>query len=473
MELNTCNLEIDHLVFNKISDYVVNTDNINLGLLNFKKESFNIIEKFVYDVVSYHFNNLNLNLNDDYYIEFWIKNKTTYINDLHIDCDENLRKENKFNYPILSCVTYFEDSNYPFVLTDIDLENYKYKNFNDSKKLHLIFPRKLQHVSFNPIYYHGAINILDDEINKNRPLLAINIWSSKLNTNYSNIDMANDYCKDDPILSLVKNNNINNYHLEDDLLNFNFYETLLYNTDNIKNSFPDVLINYIKEKLDYNVHSFTFNNPIKSEIFNLIKYKTSIENIEVSKKNIYEIQNLDKDSLVYNRFLQRFTFQKTYSSDICTWIINEAELHAKNNNGWTTTRHTKYPTTDLPIEKITAINGFIFSSLNNIFNKITKAYCLPNDTNYNILDFFIVKYNENFQNELELHTDGSFITFNILLSDTKDFEGGGTFFSDGITSYLEQGDMIVHSGKIKHAGLPITKGTRYVLVAFISIDNFL
>jgi predicted 2-oxoglutarate/Fe(II)-dependent dioxygenase YbiX len=85
---------------------------------------------------------------------------------------------------------------------------------------------------------------------------------------------------------------------------------------------------------------------------------------------------------------------------------------------------------------------------------------------------FIVKYHHEYQNQLELHHDGSFLSLNILLNDNKEFEGGGTFFYDGIISYLNQGEMIVHSGKIKHAGLPITKGIRYILVGFISIDDF-
>jgi len=29
--------------------------------------------------------------------------------------------------------------------------------------------------------------------------------------------------------------------------------------------------------------------------------------------------------------------------------------------------------------------------------------------------------------------------------------------------------MLVHSGKVKHSGLPISKGKRYVLVAFVNI----
>jgi predicted 2-oxoglutarate/Fe(II)-dependent dioxygenase YbiX len=69
-----------------------------------------------------------------------------------------------------------------------------------------------------------------------------------------------------------------------------------------------------------------------------------------------------------------------------------------------------------------------------------------------------------------MHRDGSFLSFNILLSHAADFEGGGTYFDDGLTAYLEQGDILIHSSKIKHAGLPITKGTRYLLVGFLNLD---
>ena len=88
----------------------------------------------------------------------------------------------------------------------------------------------------------------------------------------------------------------------------------------------------------------------------------------------------------------------------------------------------------------------------------------------NIQDLFVVKYKDNDQNHLDMHHDGSFLSFNILLSDTQEFEGGGTYFDDGLTGHLEQGDILIHSSRIKHAGLPITKGTRYLLVGFLNIN---
>ena len=159
MEPSILKININDDVIDKLENYITNTNNTDLFILDFNKVNFDFIEKFVYDIALFHLNNYNIELNHNHQIEFWIKNGNDYVNSLHFDCDEVLRSENIFEYPLLSCVTYFDDSNYPFILTDIDVENYKYKNFNESKQLHILFPNKYTHVSFDPKYYHGAINI--------------------------------------------------------------------------------------------------------------------------------------------------------------------------------------------------------------------------------------------------------------------------------------------------------------------------
>jgi predicted 2-oxoglutarate/Fe(II)-dependent dioxygenase YbiX len=104
--------------------------------------------------------------------------------------------------------------------------------------------------------------------------------------------------------------------------------------------------------------------------------------------------------------------------------------------------------------------------------KIKNSYNLSDDIKINFVDVFVVKYKFNEQNYLEIHKDGSFLSFNILLSNPNDFDGGGTYFDDGLIMKPDQGDLIIHSSKIKHSGLPITKGTRYLLVGFINLNLF-
>jgi hypothetical protein len=99
-----------------------------------------------------------------------------------------------------------------------------------------------------------------------------------------------------------------------------------------------------------------------------------------------------------------------------------------------------------------------------------KSYCLNEDIiKISYTDIFIVKYEHNAQSYLEMHCDGSFISFQILLSEVNDFEGGGTYFDDGLVMKPEQGDLVIHSSRIKHSGLPIKSGTRYLLVGFVNL----
>jgi hypothetical protein len=194
-----------------------------------------------------------------------------------------------------------------------------------------------------------------------------------------------------------------------------------------------------------------------------IKYGNILEDVE-------EMLN-QKETFKYNRFLQRFLYPKIYCSNVCSWIINECEKFAEKNGGWTTRRHKNYPTTDLPVESVKPIVGFIFESLKMITEKIKKSYGLEHDgILIDYRDLFIVKYKEDGQNFLELHKDGTFLSFNILLSNNIDFEGGGTYFDDGLIMKGEQGDLILHNSKMKHSGLPITKGTRYLLVGFAVVN---
>ena len=173
------------------------------------------------------------------------------------------------------------------------------------------------------------------------------------------------------------------------------------------------------------------------------------------------------------KFRQRFVFQNHFTNDICKWIIHESEEYASNHDGWMTNRHSTYPTTDLPAEKVEKVFRFILTSFGETISKyILEAYQLKNNENDNIefqlKDVFIVKYEYGQQNHLEMHTDGSMITVSILLSDpTVDFVGGGTCFEDNLILQLKRGDLLLHCSNDKHSRLPITSGKRYLLVFFI------
>ena len=68
-----------------------------------------------------------------------------------------------------------------------------------------------------------------------------------------------------------------------------------------------------------------------------------------------------------------------------------------------------------------------------------------------------------------MHADDSEISFNLLLSDPGEFEGGGTSFeaAGNATLLPGRGELLCHFGKLRHAGVPVTSGTRYILAGFV------
>jgi hypothetical protein len=462
MKIQNWQIEVTSDLSNIFHDYFSSELLQNTQLLNTDQDSFNLLEKYVYDISMFHFNRLNIEYNSNiHYIEFWCKTNV-YLNSFHFDCDEYEKKmENKFTYPLLSNIIYLNDSIYPTVITDVDLEKYKYKEFQNESNITVIFPKKNKHITFNGSKMHGVASIFDeDKTNEPRYIIAINLWDRKP-TNieyYQKQQTLKTYNNKTPVVKINPCNEVENVIIVKDVLNYDFFENLFYENKNACSVFSDLL------KTDfYENDVYIFKIEQQNEEKN--KEITRDEKMILDYENIKTIDNISSN----NRFLQRFILNNIYSPDTCSWIINESELYAKENGGWTTNRHKKYPTTDIPIDKIKPIFKYVLGSIPNIMTKIYKYYCIPESIPINIVDLFIVKYEKDAQNKLEIHTDGSFITFSIMLSSSKDYEGGGTEFNDGIQVFLERGDVLVHSGYVKHSGLEVTRGTRYILVAFTSI----
>ena len=464
-------------------------------LLDMNKSKYSVLEKYVHDIAMFHLKRLNkdcetdCDTNNSYFVEFWVKDKYQ-TSALHVDCDEYLKKEQlEYNYPMLSSVTYLNDSKIPTVITNIDMDRYMYKEFEKELSMFFSFPKTGKQITFDGKYFHGSAFLdyeIDTDVEKNedRYIIAINLWDKKpTNIGYYNDDNTCEeviYIVDDvhksnePLIQLEfeelqETNNILTIGLDKDVMNYKLFENILYKPSECGFKICNKIINH-KER----------DSSSKSEIHN---YKVFLDETIEQKKlesqlktkygNILEDANelMDETNTIkYNRFLQRFIYPKIYCSNVCTWIINECEKYAEKNGGWTRKRHSNYPTTDLPVENVTAISGFVFGSLKIISEKIKCSYGLTDEIKLDYNDLFIVKYEDVAQNFLEIHKDGSFLSFNILLSNCADFEGGGTYFDDGLIMKGEQGDLIIHSSKINHSGVPITKGTRYLLVGFVNIQ---
>lgn len=153
-------------------------------ILDTNKEKFNLIEKIVYDLTMFHFARLNIEYDKElHYIEYWtktesIKNYHYNIHNFHVDKDETLlQTQNEYRFPILSTVTYLNDSTHPTVISNIKTSGYK--TFCPTRLL-LSFPKSLKHICFKGNNYHGVHKVLEQDIGSTeiRKTLMFNIWEN-------------------------------------------------------------------------------------------------------------------------------------------------------------------------------------------------------------------------------------------------------------------------------------------------------
>ena len=90
-----------------------------------------------------------------------------------------------------------------------------------------------------------------------------------------------------------------------------------------------------------------------------------------------------------------------------------------------------------------------------------------------MLDGFLVRYTAGEQAGLPTHCDQSLLSYTIALNEPTEYEGGGTFFR-AIGAALDAphaGHAVLFPGRLEHAGQPITRGTRYVIVLFMGLED--
>jgi hypothetical protein len=359
----------------------------------------------------------------------YIKNKNSFAD----------YKENYF--PIITTITYLNDNDIPDVLTNIDVESYMFKNINEKFVFGVSFPKKLKHISFNgDKYYHGINNILNK--NDERITLKINIWKSypnnvKLHLHLNLNKIKSEFCfsKNDNIIEMFEKSNVHNdFYLENNLLNEDFVENLLY-----RNSI--YLDTKMLEKILQNKDDFDLI---------LIKQEPKKEN---KRRTLIDIN--------CNKFLQRFTFKHFYEKFICSFIINNCVNLFDNDSKIMNYNNCK----TLDIEVVPQIMNIVISSFELIIEKIKKIYCFKDINSYCIEKIFIIKNDENCLNNFS--KKNSSMCINILLNSV--FEGGNLEFDDGLETELEIGDMIIFNGNSSYRHLPVKNGVQYILVGLLNI----
>ncbi|KAI7893515.1 uncharacterized protein EV154DRAFT_561263 [Mucor mucedo] len=155
------------------------------------------------------------------------------------------------------------------------------------------------------------------------------------------------------------------------------------------------------------------------------------------------------------------------SKEECRDILNICNKRTE----WTTARHSAFATTDIPIRSDPRLAYLESLVKQRLFPELAHFYGFK-VADLDFRDIFLVKYSAKAQKGLKMHTDGCLFSLTLLISDPTDFEGGGTYYqSIDKVLHLNQGDVAYHDARVMHSGIDITKGSRYILVAFIDTKD--
>ena len=223
--------------------------------------------------------------------------------------------------------------------------------------------------------------------------------------------------------------------------------------------------------------------------------------------------------------LHRIHVRPLLTEDEAGEVLGLARRHAADTRCWDRLdegRHASYRTVDFAVEEAPEVSEYLLGPGGigfdgRVFGELSGAYDVDEDMEF--LDLFVASYEgkegadggddggdtsdtspsdgeRNTIDSLDLHRDGSLLSFTVLLSPPDDFEAGGTVFDalrdvDATSadecggggpsgSVLKPGGVIrppragygtIHSGKLLHGGERVTRGQRIVLVGFVDVDE--
>ena len=159
--------------------------------------------------------------------------------------------------------------------------------------------------------------------------------------------------------------------------------------------------------------------------------------------------------------------------------LNEIESlisQFKNNNydGWVGDKTSEKEVYKVRRSKVLILNEFEFSALHEKIKDfvLEVAESIFGESNLFDLTLQVTEYSHSYKGFYNWHKDVldyRTLSFSILLNDSKEYEGGEFEFRDiELKNFTKQTDMIMFYSDLKHRVTPVTKGTRYSLVGWLS-----
>jgi len=430
-------------------------NNISYWLYNYNKSESDDTENYISNIINYHMDRLHLH----------DKSQTNTIEVQTLKNPENniypIFKKNEitFKYPTLSCIVFLTDSELPFVMTEIDIDNYKYKEFKKQDTLNVIFPKKNTHVVFNGNTCNGFVIPEDTNTNNENTINAIliNVWHSV----DSEVNSETENTK--PIIESTTTTDftpLNNQIIwTNDLLTYNMYNNLLY------------MKKYTHE--DMNPILELYNNDAPQNWYIITKSEINLKNVNTITNTNSKNNN---QSNFNNRFLQRFTIKKFLSSNTCEWLINTATKNDMNLS-------SPHDQSDICMMENKEMNSFTRKMLETVCDEVNKSYNINNTLNHKIeiTNVLLSKYDNNTTNNngLKMYSKNTnhHITTEIMLSTIPDENNtskeGQLMFDDGLIVILNQGDMVIYSNLTTNSIQKISSENTvlYKIIIHMKINN--
>ena len=102
---------------------------------------------------------------------------------------------------------------------------------------------------------------------------------------------------------------------------------------------------------------------------------------------------LERNSVSLRPYCKRvLELREALSTTTCAYIIDKAELYAASNGGWTSDRHSAYPTTDLPLEAIFGKFSSVHGLVNGHILPQMASFFQLNEDYLSIGELFVAKY---------------------------------------------------------------------------------
>ena len=155
----------------------------------------------------------------------------------------------------------------------------------------------------------------------------------------------------------------------------------------------------------------------------------------------------------------------------CDEVIQFAEQHFQetSNGRWSLQDSGQYKVAGFYINQIPSVNEWFLRKVKTkLFPMLQRAFpdFVESPDDLCVDNSYLFKYTPETGRRTEIHTDSGCLSFTIALSPKEDYEGGGTWFDGYGVLNMNQGQVTLRPGGLKHCGYAVTGGTRYIIGGF-------